>query len=71
MRAAGDPGLWHNRFRDADAGRSALSAAQTRLDTQLLAMTERPDTPVHADFPLPPDWRTRVMEQEAAGRPRT
>ncbi|HEY4315689.1 MAG TPA: hypothetical protein VGO19_09315, partial [Actinomycetes bacterium] len=43
--------LWHNRVRDTGAGASALSDAQTRL-SQLLAMTQRPDTPLHADFPL-------------------
>ena len=70
MRAVCDPGLWHNRVRGAQASRSVLSSAQRRLYAQLLAMTERPDTPVDADFPLPPDWRTRVMRQDAAGRTR-
>jgi hypothetical protein len=71
MRAACDPGLWHNRIRDVDAARGVLSDAQTRLYAQLLVMTERPDTPLRADLALPPDWRRRVMEQDAAGRSRT
>jgi hypothetical protein len=65
MRAACDPGLWHNRIRDVDAARGVLSDAQTRLYAQLLVMTERPDTPLRADLALPPDWRRRVMEQDA------
>jgi hypothetical protein len=71
MREACDPSLWHNRVRDTGAGASALSDAQTRLYSQLLAMTQRPDTPLHADFPLPPEWRTHVMGQEAAGHTHT
>ena len=47
--------LWDNRVRDTGARASALSDAQTRLYSQPLAMTQRPDTPLHADFPLPPD----------------
>jgi hypothetical protein len=68
MRAVCDPSLWHNRNHDADAEQPVLSEAQTRLYAQLLAMTTQPSTPQHGDFPLPPDWRRRVIEEGAKGR---
>ena len=69
MRAVCDARLWHNRGRGADTLQPVLSHAQMRLYAQLLAMTERPNTLPQSDYPLPSDWRRRLLDQEAAADP--
>jgi Sulfotransferase domain len=63
MASACHPSL--RRHRDGVRRDGAMTSPQRSLHRFLHAKVATPDLPFTDEFPMPPDWRARVMAEEA------
>jgi hypothetical protein len=63
MASACDSSL--RRHRDGVHRERAMTSAQRSLHRFLRAKVATPELPFRDEFPMPPDWRARVMAEEA------